>query len=105
MVDCWVNFDCSTDSEDMFERLIAFLTRVSNGDRRSEYKLILEKGVYPVGPPKQDGSSHLFEGLENVQLISLEILLSFVNAMTERFETGSEGWPEVSEVGMVICNC
>lgn len=29
MVDCWVNFDCSTESEDMFERLIAFLTRVS----------------------------------------------------------------------------
>jgi brefeldin A-resistance guanine nucleotide exchange factor 1 len=30
MVDCWVNFDCSTESEDMFERLIAFLIRVSN---------------------------------------------------------------------------
>lgn len=29
MVDCWVNFDCSTESEDMFERLMAFLTRVS----------------------------------------------------------------------------
>lgn len=29
MVDCWVNFDCSTESEDMFERLITFLTRVS----------------------------------------------------------------------------
>lgn len=28
MVDCWVNFDCSTESEDMFERLMAFLTRV-----------------------------------------------------------------------------
>jgi len=30
MVDCWVNFDCSTESEDIFERLIAFLTRVSD---------------------------------------------------------------------------
>jgi brefeldin A-resistance guanine nucleotide exchange factor 1 len=29
MVDCWVNFDCSTESEDMFERLISFLTRAS----------------------------------------------------------------------------
>ena len=29
MVDCWVNFDCSTDSEDIFERLIGFLSRVS----------------------------------------------------------------------------
>ena len=33
MVDCWVNFDCSTESEDMFERLIAFLTRVSLASR------------------------------------------------------------------------
>ena len=29
MVDCWVNFDCSLESEDLFERLLAFLTRVS----------------------------------------------------------------------------
>ena len=29
MVDCWANFDCSTESEDIFERLLAFLTRVS----------------------------------------------------------------------------
>lgn len=29
MVDCWTNFDCSTDSEDLFERLIGFLARVS----------------------------------------------------------------------------
>jgi brefeldin A-resistance guanine nucleotide exchange factor 1 len=31
MVDCWVNFDCSLESEDIFERLLAFLTRVSDG--------------------------------------------------------------------------
>ena len=30
MVDCWINFDCSTESEDVFERLIAFLTRVGS---------------------------------------------------------------------------
>ena len=29
MVDCWINYDCSTDSEDIFERLMDFLTRVS----------------------------------------------------------------------------
>ncbi|ORY28981.1 hypothetical protein BCR39DRAFT_467884 [Naematelia encephala] len=80
MVDCWVNFDCSTDSEDMFERLIAFLTR----------------GVYPSGPPKQDGSSHLFEGLENIQLLSLEILLSYVSSMADRLTEGSEPWLEAS---------
>jgi brefeldin A-resistance guanine nucleotide exchange factor 1 len=29
MVDLWVNYDCDVDSEDVFERMIAFLTRVS----------------------------------------------------------------------------
>ena len=52
------------------------------------------KGVYPAGPPKQDGSTS-FEGLENVQLISLEILLDFVGAMAERSEQGDEPWTEV----------
>jgi len=28
MVNCWVNYDCDVDSEDIFERLVAFLTRV-----------------------------------------------------------------------------
>ncbi|WWC66365.1 uncharacterized protein I206_100266 [Kwoniella pini CBS 10737] len=76
MVDCWVNFDCSTESEDIFERLITFLTR----------------GVYPTGPPKADGSSHLFDGLDNAQLLSLEILLSFVSSMAERLESAEEPW-------------
>lgn len=80
MVDCWVNYDCSADSEDIFERLIGFLTR----------------GVYPVGPPKQDGSTHLFEGLDAAQLLSLEILLGFVSSMADRVEDG-EAWPTVSD--------
>lgn len=52
-----------------------------------------EQGVYPSGPPKNDGSSNLFDGLDNTQLISLEILLSYVSAMAERFEEGDEPWP------------
>lgn len=76
MVDCYVNFDCSTDSEDIFERLIAFLTR----------------GVFPAGPPKQDGSTH-FDGLDNSQLLCLEILLSFIGSMASRLEFGDEPWP------------
>ena len=36
MVDCWVNFDCSTESEDVFERLIAFLTRVGKALRQRD---------------------------------------------------------------------
>ncbi|WVF70575.1 hypothetical protein IAT40_005367 [Kwoniella sp. CBS 6097] len=78
MVDCWVNFDCSTESEDLYERLIGFLTR----------------GVYPAGPPRADGSSNLFEGLDNAQLLSLEILLSFVSSMADRLEGGEEPWSE-----------
>lgn len=77
MVDCWVNFDCSTDSEDIFERLIAFVTR----------------GVYPSGPAKTDGST-MFEGLDSAQLLCLEILLSYINSMAERLEDGDEPWPK-----------
>lgn len=28
MVDCWVNYDCESESEDVYERLVGFLTRV-----------------------------------------------------------------------------
>jgi brefeldin A-resistance guanine nucleotide exchange factor 1 len=77
MVDCWVNFDCSTDSEDIFERLMVFLTR----------------GVYPTGPgPRPDGST-MFEGLDSSQLLCLEILLSYVDSMANRLEQGDEEWP------------
>ena len=31
MVDCWVNYDCESESEDVYERLVGFLTRVSFG--------------------------------------------------------------------------
>jgi brefeldin A-resistance guanine nucleotide exchange factor 1 len=75
MVDCWANFDCSTDSEDIFERMIGFLTR----------------GVYPTGP-RPDGAM-VFEGLESPQLLCLEILLSFINSMANRLEDGDEAWP------------
>ncbi|WVQ71161.1 hypothetical protein IAR50_000686 [Cryptococcus sp. DSM 104548] len=80
MVDCWVNFDCNTDSEDIFERLVTFLTR----------------GVYPQGPPKADGSSPFFEGLDSTQFLSLEILLAFVASMADRLEQGDDPWPETA---------
>lgn len=82
MVDCWANFDCSTDGEDIFERLIGFLTR----------------GVYPAGP-KPDGST-VFEGLENPQLLCLEILLSFINSMADRLEHGDQPWPADAPLGV-----
>jgi hypothetical protein len=52
--------------------------------------------VYPLGPPKPDGSSNLFDGLDAAQLLSLEILLSFISAMNDRLEDGSDDWPSVS---------
>ncbi|BEJ15721.1 hypothetical protein CspHIS471_0503260 [Cutaneotrichosporon sp. HIS471] len=77
MVDCWVNFDCSTDSEDIFERLMVFLTR----------------GVYPSGPgPRVDGST-VFEGLDSSQMLCLEILLSYVDSMANRLEQVEDEWP------------
>jgi hypothetical protein len=53
--------------------------------------------VYPPGPPKPDGSSNLFDGLDAAQLLSLEILLSFISAMNDRLEDGSDDWPEVGQ--------
>lgn len=49
--------------------------------------------MYPPGPPRADGSTNLFDGLDNAQLISLEILLSFVSAMSDRLEESDEPWP------------
>jgi brefeldin A-resistance guanine nucleotide exchange factor 1 len=74
----------------MFERLVAFLIRVGwNTTSGADLQ-----GVYPPGPPRADGSSNLFDGLENAQLISLEILLSFVGAMSDRLEDAGESWPD-----------
>jgi brefeldin A-resistance guanine nucleotide exchange factor 1 len=33
MVDLWINFDCDPESEDVFERIIEFLTRVCGVDQ------------------------------------------------------------------------
>lgn len=54
------------------------------------------QGVYPSSPPKQDGSTILFDGLDAAQLLSLEILLSYVGSMIDRLERASDQWPSVS---------
>ncbi|GMK55656.1 hypothetical protein CspeluHIS016_0207120 [Cutaneotrichosporon spelunceum] len=77
MVDCWVNFDCSTDSEDIFERLMVFLTR----------------GVYPAGPGARADGSTMLEGLDSSQMLCLEILLSYVDSMATRLQQGDDEWP------------
>ncbi|KDQ13235.1 hypothetical protein BOTBODRAFT_633172 [Botryobasidium botryosum FD-172 SS1] len=66
MVDLWVNYDCDIKCEDVFERMIGFLTR----------------GVYP---------SQYSGGLESQQYTSqflcLEVLLAFIDHMTTRSES------------------
>lgn len=54
--------------------------------------------MYPPYPPKADGSTQFFEGLDASQLLSLEILLSYISAMTDRLEqdAAAEPWPESS---------
>ncbi|KAF9532355.1 Sec7-domain-containing protein [Crepidotus variabilis] len=62
MVDLYTNYDCDPNCENLFERLVDFLT----------------KAVYPYAGM---GS---YESQRNVQYICLELLLSFVNDMTTR---------------------
>lgn len=73
MVDLYVNYDCDINCENLFERLIDFLT----------------KAVYPA-----QGMGN-FEVQRNVQYICLELLLSFVNDMAARANDGASlpRWP------------
>ncbi|CAA7267940.1 unnamed protein product [Cyclocybe aegerita] len=73
MVDLYTNYDCDTNCENLFERLIEFST----------------KGVYPSHSP---GS---LDSQRNAQYICLELLLSFVNDMATRAgdEQSSLVWP------------
>ncbi|KAG8901826.1 GDP/GTP exchange factor for ARF [Tulasnella sp. 403] len=72
MVDLWVNYDCDVNCEDLFERLIGFLTR----------------GVYPT---------QYTGGLEyqrySAQLLCLDLLLAYVDHMAARTEGLVDGWP------------
>ncbi|KAJ9113728.1 hypothetical protein QFC20_001753 [Naganishia adeliensis] len=78
MVDLWVNYDCDVDSEDVFERMIAFLTR----------------GVYSNTSTIQSGPNSM-EGLDNSQMICFEAVLDFVDGMsTRRANRNSQRWPE-----------
>ncbi|KAK7023901.1 SEC7 domain-containing protein [Favolaschia claudopus] len=63
MVDLYINYDCDINSENLFERLIDFLT----------------KGVYP---PQSTGG--LDSRQRNSQYLCLDLLLAFVNDMAAR---------------------
>ncbi|GEM12705.1 sec7 domain-containing protein [Rhodotorula toruloides] len=67
MVDLWVNYDCNIEGEDLYERLIKFMSR----------------GVYPQpqGPSYQQDSS---------QMICLDTLLDLVAHMAARLDEESD---------------
>ncbi|KAJ7261394.1 hypothetical protein B0H12DRAFT_1106609, partial [Mycena haematopus] len=72
MVDLYINYDCDINCENLFERLIEFLT----------------KAVYP---------SHYSGGLDarqrNSQYLCLDLLLAFVNDMAARADGAAQAWP------------
>ncbi|KIJ34647.1 hypothetical protein M422DRAFT_782793 [Sphaerobolus stellatus SS14] len=71
MVDLWTNYDCDPNCEDLFERLIFFLTR----------------GVYGL-----QGADRIQQ--QSAQLLSLDLLLAFINHMTVRAQGSTDQWPD-----------
>ncbi|EAU88400.2 Sec7 domain-containing protein [Coprinopsis cinerea okayama7 len=68
MVDIYANYDCDTNCENLFEKLIEFLT----------------KAVYPA-----QGLTSL-ESQRNTQYLCLEMLLAFVNDMANRANANTD---------------
>ncbi|KIM57067.1 hypothetical protein SCLCIDRAFT_1219736 [Scleroderma citrinum Foug A] len=71
MVDLYTNYDCDINCDNLFERLVEFLT----------------KGVYPL----QNSSVSEAQQLHS-QFLCLDILLAFVKEMAARAEGSSEPW-------------
>ncbi|GAA6005362.1 hypothetical protein JCM11491_002672 [Sporobolomyces phaffii] len=71
MVDLWVNYDCNVEGEDLFERLVKFLSR----------------GVYPTS-----GSTSYQQ--DSFQFLCLEALLELIGQMAARVDEPSD--PELS---------
>ncbi|KAJ3778565.1 hypothetical protein FB446DRAFT_840732 [Lentinula raphanica] len=74
MVDLYTNYDCDINCENLFERLIDFLT----------------KSVYPAHYP-----AGLDAQQRNAQYLCLDLLLAFVNDMAKRAEGVYQEWPPV----------
>ncbi|EIW85385.1 Sec7-domain-containing protein [Coniophora puteana RWD-64-598 SS2] len=73
MVDLYVNYDCDINCENLFERLVDFLT----------------KGVYPWQSSTVSEAQQLHS-----QYLCLDLLLAFVNDMAARMEGSAEPWPD-----------
>ncbi|KAI5835636.1 Sec7-domain-containing protein [Schizophyllum commune Tattone D] len=73
MVDLYTNYDCDINCENVFERLVEFLT----------------KAVYPPNPNIPIDVQH-----KNTQYLCLDLLLAFVNDMATRGQGKAQPWPE-----------
>ncbi|KAL4065359.1 hypothetical protein V8B97DRAFT_2022848 [Scleroderma yunnanense] len=71
MVDLYTNYDCDINCDNLFERLVEFLT----------------KGVYPL----QNSSMSEAQQLHS-QFLCLDILLAFVKDMATRAERSNDPW-------------
>ncbi|KAF8350870.1 Sec7-like domain is implicated in guanine nucleotide exchange function [Amanita rubescens] len=72
MIDLYINYDCDVNCENLFERLIDFLT----------------KSVYPGNYGLVHESQRI-----NAQYLCLDLLLTFVNDKTARIEGAPQPWP------------
>ncbi|KAJ9122553.1 hypothetical protein QFC22_001982 [Naganishia vaughanmartiniae] len=79
MVDLWINYDCDVDSEDVFERMIAFLTT----------------GVFSASSAPGHSNPNSIEGLDNSQMLCFEAVLDYIDGMSNRLGTDatSQRWP------------
>ncbi|GAC97078.1 hypothetical protein PHSY_004662 [Pseudozyma hubeiensis SY62] len=75
LVDLYLNYDCYTDCDDMYERVLHFLCRAIHA-------------ANPQNPSQQD----------SVQLFALDALLSFIAAIADRAEASREGAVDSSAV-------
>lgn len=84
LVDFWVNYDCNVDGEDLFERLVKFLSRVSLESLRvatgnHAHTFASFQGVFP----SPQGVSYI---QENSQFVCLDTLLELVSHMAARLD-------------------
>ncbi len=81
MVDLYTNYDCDINCENLMERLIDFLTKVSSyyWSRALTHRCICPQSVYPAYY-----SGGLDVQQRNAQFLCLDLLLAFVNDMAGR---------------------
>ncbi|KAF8636714.1 hypothetical protein AX17_003517 [Amanita inopinata Kibby_2008] len=72
MIDLYTNYDCDINCENLFERLIEFLT----------------KSIYPI----HHASVHDAQRI-NAQYLCLDMLLAFINDMAARVDGSAQPWP------------